>query len=436
MIDPKLFRTDPAQVKRGVEAKGVEVDVEALVALEETRRDCLYQVEQLRARKKEISKQIGAAIAQAKQEGRDLTPEQARGQFQHEQDALDAEIADLDAKLADTERAFEQGLLYVPNLPADDTPPGLTEAENVEMLAWREPGRFLFEPKPHWELGANLGIIDFEAAVRMSGSQFVLTRGLGALMERALIGFMLDLHTRRHGYTEINPPFMALDRCLVGSGQLPKFEEDLYRLREGPYLIPTAEVPLTSLHLGEILDGDRLPLCYTAYTPCFRSEAGSAGKETRGMIRLHQFHKVELMKFCKPEEEHAELMKLVDDAEAVLKALNLPFRRMRLCAGEMSFSAAEAYDLEVWMPGMGKYVEISSCSRFTDYQARRLNTRYREGQGDKPKLVSTMNGSGLACGRTFAAVLENYQQEDGSVIIPEALRPYMGGAGHILPPGV
>ena len=434
MIDPKLFRTDPDKVKWAVQAKGVDVDVDAIVALEETRRDCLYQVEQRRARKKEISKQIGAAIGQAKKEGQALTPEQAQAEFQHELDALDAEIADLEAQLAEAERAFDERLLYVPNLPADDTPPGLTEAENVEMLAWREPGRFLFEPKPHWELGADLGIIDFEAAVRMSGSQFVLTRGLGALMERALIAFMLDLHTRHHGYTEINPPFVTLGKCLIGSGQLPKFEEELYRLREGPYLIPTAEVPLTSLHLGEIIDGDRLPLHYTAYTPCFRSEAGSAGKETRGMIRLHQFHKVELMKYCKPENERAELMKLVDDAESVLKALNLPFRRMRLCAGEMSFSATEAYDLEVWMPGMGKYVEISSCSRYADYQARRLNTRYREGQGDKPKFVSTMNGSGLACGRTFAAILENYQQEDGSVIVPEALRPYMGGASHILPP--
>ncbi|MBM3474826.1 MAG: serine--tRNA ligase [Armatimonadetes bacterium] len=435
MIDPKLFRTDPDKVKWAVQVRGVDVDVDQLVALEEARRDCLYQVEQRRARKKEISKEIGAAIGQAKREGRETTVEQLQVEFQGELDTLDREITDLEARLAAAEREFDERLLYVPNIPADDSPIGLTEAENVEVLSWREPGKFLFEPKPHWEIGVNLGIIDFEAAVCMSGSQFVLTKGLGATMERALIGFMLDLHVRKHGYTEINPPFMALDRAMVGSGQLPKFEDDMYRLREGPYLIPTAEVPLTSMHLDEIIDGDRLPLHYTAYTPCFRSEAGSAGKETRGMIRVHQFHKVELMKFCKPEEERKELLKLVEDAEEVLKALSLPFRQMRLCTGEMSFSAVEAYDLEVWMPGMGKHVEISSCSRYGDYQARRCNTRYREAKGDKPRFVSTMNGSGLACGRTFAAILENYQQEDGSVIVPEALRPYMGGASHILPGG-
>jgi seryl-tRNA synthetase len=433
MIDPRLLRTDADRVKRAAEVKGMQVDVDHLVRLDEMRRDCLYRVEQLRARKKEISKQIGAAIGQAKQAGQSLTPDEAQGRFQQELDALDAETADLDARLERTERELDVALLYVPNLPADDSPIGLTEEQNVLVYQWREPGQFLFEPKPHWELGAGLGILDIEAAVRMSGSQFVLTRGLGATLERALIHFMLDLHVRRHGYTEINPPFVTLDRCLVGSGQLPKFEEDLYRLREGLYLVPTAEVPLTSLHLGEILEGDRLPLYYTAYTPCFRSEAGAAGKETRGMIRLHQFHKVELMKFCRPEHEREELLKLVDNAEAVLQALQLPYRRMRLCTGEMSFSATEAYDLEVWMPGMGKYVEISSCSRYADYQARRCNTRYRDAAGEKPKFVSTMNGSGLACGRTFAAILENYQQEDGTVIIPEALRPYMGGASHILP---
>jgi seryl-tRNA synthetase len=282
-------------------------------------------------------------------------------------------------------------------------------------------------------VGVNLGVIDFEAAVRMSGAQFALTRGLGATMERALINFMLDLHTRKHGYTEICPPYVTLPKTLVGTAHLPKFEQDLFRLREGPYLIPTAEVPLTALHFGEIIDGARLPLYYTAYTPCFRSEAGSAGKETRGMIRLHQFHKVELMKYCKPEHEEEELQKLVADAEAVLMALGIPFRRMRLCTGEMSFAACEAYDLEAWMPGMGKYVEISSCSRYRDFQARRCHTRYRDGKTGKPRFVSTMNGSGLACGRTFAAILENYQQEDGTVLIPEVLRPYMGGASAIYP---
>jgi seryl-tRNA synthetase len=434
MIDPKLFRTDPDKVKWAAQVKGVELDVDRIVQLDEVRRDCLYQVEQRRAQKNDISKQIGQAIGRAKKEGKDVTPEQVRAEFQAKLDRLDAEMAEIDTRLAEAEREFDELAALVPNVPADDSPIGLTEAENVEVYAWREPGKFLFEPKSHWELGVSLGIIDFEAAVRMSGSQFVLSKGLGAVMERALIGFMLDLHIRKHGYTEVCPPYMTLPETLVGTGHLPKFEEDLFRLREGPYLIPTAEVPLTALHFGEIIDGDRLPLHYTAYTPCFRSEAGAAGKETRGMIRLHQFHKVELMKFCKPEEERKELLGLVEDAEDVLKALNLPFRRMRLCTGEMSFSAAEAYDLEVWMPGMDKFVEISSCSRYADYQARRCNTRYRDAAGEKPRFVSTMNGSGLACGRTFAAILENYQQEDGTVIIPEALRPYMGGASHILPP--
>ncbi|MGQ9732105.1 MAG: serine--tRNA ligase [Candidatus Zipacnadales bacterium] len=434
MIDPKLLRTDPERIKWAAEVKGVAVDVDRLVALDQMRRDCLYQVEQRRAQKNEISKQIGRAIAQARKEGKSVTADEVRAEFEGELDRLDGELAEIEARLEATEREFNELMATVPNIPAEDSPLGLTEEQNVKVYEWREPATFPFKPKPHWEIGAALGIIDFEAAVRMSGSQFVLTKGLGAIMERALINYMLDMHIRRHGYTEICPPYMTLPQTLWGTGHLPKFEGDLFRLREGPYLIPTAEVPLTSLHWGEIIEGDRLPLCYTAYTPCWRSEAGAAGKETRGMIRLHQFHKVELMKYCKPEDEREELMKLVHDAEDVLKGLNLPFRRMRLCTGEMSFGATEAYDLEVWMPGLDKFVEISSCSRYADYQARRCNTRYRPGPGEKPQFVSTMNGSGLACGRTFAAILENYQQEDGTVIIPEALRPYMGGASHILPP--
>jgi len=433
MIDPKVFRADPDKVKWAAEVKAVELDVDRIVGLDEERRDCLYQVEQRRARKKEISKEIGARIGAAKKEGQDVAPEQVRAGFQDELEALDREIGEIEARLADAEEQFDELLLYVPNIPAEDGPVGLTEDENVEVLSWGDPPKLDFEPRGHWEVGADLGVIDFEAAVRMSGSQFVLTRGLGAVMERALINFMLDMHIRKHGYTEICPPYMTLEKTVLGTAHLPKFEQDLYRLREGPYLVPTAEVPLTALHFGEIIEGDRLPLYYTAYTPCWRSEAGAAGKETRGMIRLHQFHKVELMKYCKPEDEEEELQKLTRDAEDVLKALELPFRRMRLCTGEMSFAACEAYDLEVWMPGMGKFVEISSCSRYRDFQARRCNTRYREAKGERPQFVSTMNGSGLACGRTFAAILENYQQEDGTVLIPEALRPYMGGESVILP---
>jgi len=433
MIDLKLIRTDPGKVRWAAQVKNVELDVDRILHLDEERRDGLYQVEQRRARRKEISKQIGQRIGAAKKEGRDLTAGQATGESQAELDTLDREIAEVEARLEQADRDLDALLLYVPNIPAEGGPVGHTEEENVETKRWGEPRRFDFEPKGHWDVGVNLGVIDFEAAVRMSGAQFALTRGLGATMERALINFMLDLHTRKHGYTEICPPYVTLPKTLVGTAHLPKFEQDLFRLREGPYLIPTAEVPLTALHFGEIIDGARLPLYYTAYTPCFRSEAGSAGKETRGMIRLHQFHKVELMKYCKPEHEEEELQKLVADAEEVLMALGIPFRRMRLCTGEMSFAACEAYDLEAWMPGIGKYLEISSCSRYRDFQARRCNTRYRDGKAGKPRFVSTMNGSGLACGRTFAAILENYQQEDGTVLIPEALRPYMGGASAIYP---
>ena len=431
MIDLKLIRTDPDRVRWAAEVKHVELDVGHILGLDEERRDGLYQVEQRRARKKEISKEIGRRLGEAKKAGGELTPEQAAAEFQAELDTLDREVEGIEARLAEADQELNDALLYVPNIPAEHVPIGTAEEDNVEIKRWGEPRQFDFEPKGHWEVGSNLGIIDFEAAVRMSGAQFALTRGLGATMERALIHFMLDLHTRKHGYTEICPPYMTLPETLVGTGHLPKFEEDLFRLREGPYLIPTAEVPLTALHFGEIIEGSRLPLHYAAYTPCFRSEAGSAGKETRGMIRLHQFHKVELMKYCRPEHEAEELQKLTANAEAVLMALELPFRRVQLCTGEMSFAATEAFDLEVWMPGMGKYVEISSCSRYRDFQSRRCNTRFRDGKSGKPQFVSTMNGSGLACGRTFAAILENYQQEDGTVLVPEALRPYMGGASMI-----
>ncbi|HJN16246.1 MAG TPA: serine--tRNA ligase [Armatimonadota bacterium] len=436
MIDPKVFRENPEKAKWACEVKNAKVDVDRITALDEERRDCLYQVEQRRAEKKTISKGIGQAIGDAKKAGKDVTPEEIRAEFQVQLDKLDAEMEEIDARLDAAEKEYNELLLWMPNIPTEDSPLGFTEDENVEVHAWRGTPVFPFQAKTHWDLGEELGILDIEAAVRMSGSQFVLTKGRGAQLERALINFMLDMHTREHGYTEICPPYMTLPETVLGTAHLPKFEEDLYKLREGAYLIPTAEVPLTALHFGEIIPGEELPLYYTAYTPCWRSEAGSAGKESRGMVRLHQFHKVELMKYCKPEDEDRELEKLTENAEAVLKSLRLPFRRVQLCAGEMSFAAVKAYDLEVWMPGMNKYLEISSCSRYEGFQSRRCNTRYRDEKGQKPQFVSTMNGSGLACGRTFAAILENYQQEDGSVIIPEALRPYMGGTSHILPPKV
>lgn len=319
-------------------------------------------------------------------------------------------------------------MLRIPNIPNPQVPDGETDEDNIEIRNWLEPTKFDFEPKAHWDIGTNLNILDFERAGKVTGSRFTFYKGLGARLERAVISYFLDTHTEKHGYIEILPPYMVNRTSMIGTGQLPKFEEDAFKISEDDYfLIPTAEVPVTNLYRDEVLKGDELPLKHVAYSACFRSEAGSAGRDTRGLVRQHQFNKVELVKFTKPEQSYDELEKLTNDAETVLKELGIPYRVVRICKGDLGFTAALKYDLEVWMPSYNRYVEISSCSNFEDFQARRANIRYKEDSKAKPQYVHTLNGSGVAIGRTVAAILENYQNEDGSVTIPEVLRPYMGG---------
>ena len=340
---------------------------------------------------------------------------------------LSDEIKELDAKESEAEANLREALLNVPNTPHKDVPIGVDDSDNVEMRRWGEPTEFDFDAKAHWDIGEDLDILDFERAAKIAGARFTVYKGLGARLERSVINFMLNLHTEEHGYTEILPPFMVNRSAMTGTGQLPKFEEDMFYVPQKDFfLIPTAEVPVTNLYDDEILSADQLPIYHTAYTPCFRAEAGSAGRDTRGLIRQHQFQKVEMVKFVKPEGSYDELEKLTHDAEEVLQKLNIPYRVVRLSTGDLGFSSAMTYDVEVWMPSYGRYVEISSCSNFESYQARRANIRFRPEEKGKPEFVHTLNGSGLAVGRTVAAILENYQQADGSVIIPEALRPYMG----------
>jgi seryl-tRNA synthetase len=341
---------------------------------------------------------------------------------------VSGKIKELDNLLKETQDLLEKELLNLPNMPHPDVPDGLSEEKNVEVKKWGNLFEMAFEPKPHWDIGEALGILDFECAAKITGARFCLYKGAGARLERALINFMLDLHTKKHGYQEILPPFMVNSASMTGTGQLPKFEEDLFKCSNTDYyLIPTAEVPITNIHRDEILDGRKLPFYYTAYTPCFRAEAGSYGKDTRGLIRQHQFNKVELVKFVKPEDSYDELEKLLKNAEEVLRLLEIPYRVIVLCTGDVGFSAAKTYDIEVWLPGLGCYKEISSCSNFEDYQARRANIRFRETPEAKPSFVHTLNGSGLAVGRTMVAILENYQQADGSVAVPSVLKGYMDG---------
>jgi len=423
MLDRRIIREEPEALREALANRGSDFDLDALIRLEEQRRE-LLAVEGLRARKNELSKEIGKTI----QSGGDAEALKA------EVAGLSGQIASMETQLQQVEARFDALMLEVPNIPLPAVPVGHSEADNPVVKTWGMPRELPFQARGHWEVGEALGILSFDRAARIAGAKFVCDIGLGARLERSLINLMLDTHTRKHGYTEVLPPFVASERSLIGTGNLPKFEEDLFKTREGFYLIPTAEVPLTNLHQGEVLDGSLLPLCYTAYTPCFRSEAGAAGRETRGMIRLHQFHKVELMKFVAPGQGDAELEKLTANAEAILELLDLPYRRIALCTGDMGFGSCQTFDLEVWMPGMGAWVEISSCSQYGDFQARRCGTRFRADQSARPEFVHTMNGSGLACGRTLAAILENYQQEGGSVVVPEALRPYMGGVSEVLPP--
>lgn len=417
MLDIKLVRNEPEKVRAGMAKRGVEVPLDQFLNLDEERRRKLAEVEQLKNKRNTVSKEVGRLKAQ----GQDAT-----GLIQEMQE-VGGRIQALDQGIREIEEQLNQILMVIPNIPHESVPVGKDETENQLIRTWGEPRKFDFQPKTHDEIGTGIGIMDFERAAKISGARFVVMTGWGAKLERALFNFMLDLHTREHGYTEIFPPFLVNRASMTGTGQLPKFEEDMFKCTPGDfYLIPTAEVPVTNLHRDEILNVEQLPIKYAAYSACFRAEAGSAGRDTKGIIRQHQFNKVELVKFTRPDESYQEHEKLVHDAEDVLQRLGLPYRIMLLCSGDQGFSAAKCYDLEVWLPSFNAYREISSCSNFEDFQARRANIRYRPAPGAKPEFVHTLNGSGVAVGRTVAAILENYQNEDGSVTIPEALRPYMG----------
>ncbi|MGN0711340.1 MAG: serine--tRNA ligase [Anaerovoracaceae bacterium] len=419
MLDIKKIREDYEGIKASVERRGKgDFGLSNVPALDEKRRDVLAKVEAMKNKQNQASKEI----PKLKKEGKDTTALMA------EMKTLSEEIKALDAEVSAVEDELKQTLLGVPNTPHPTVPMGKDDADNVELRKWGEPRKFDFEHKAHWDVGTDLDILDFDRAAKISGARFTVYKGAGARLERAVINFMLNLHTEEHGFTEILPPFMVNRAAMTGTGQLPKFEEDMFYIPQKDFfLVPTAEVPVTNLRGQEIMDEAELPVYYTAYTPCFRAEAGSAGRDTRGLIRQHQFNKVELVKFVKPETSYDELESLTAAAEEVLKRLELPYRVVKLSTGDLGFSSAMTYDIEVWMPSYGRYVEISSCSNFESYQARRANIRFRDGAKGKPEFVHTLNGSGLAVGRTVAAILENYQQADGSVVIPEALKPYMGG---------
>ncbi len=418
MLDIKIVRQDPERVKQAVRDRqgNLDKEVDELLAIDAQRREIISGVEELKAKQNAVSKMI----PQYKKEGKDVTAIFA------EMKELSDKIKADDAALSELEAKQRQLLLCIPNIPSATVPVGADDSCNPEIRRNGTPKEFDFEPKAHWDIGANLGILDPETAAKVTGTRFHFYKGLGARLERAIISYFLDTHTE-YGYTEILPPFMANRASMTATGQLPKFEEDAFKLSNGEYfLIPTAEVPVTNMHRDEILDGADLPIKYCAYSACFRAEAGSAGRDTRGLIRQHQFNKVELVKFADPENSYDELEKLTADAERVLEGLGLPFRVVCLCSGDLGFSSAKTYDIEVWMPSYGRYVEISSCSNFEDYQARRGGIRFKRTPKDKAQYVHTLNGSGVAVGRTVAAILENFQNADGSVTVPEALRKYMG----------
>jgi seryl-tRNA synthetase len=427
MLDPAYVRDHLEELKKGLRNRGLDPEpiVAPLAALDVKRRELIQQTEAL----KREQNAAGEAVARAKREGRDASDIFAANKARAQQiKVLETELEEVETKRTDL-------LMQVPNLPHGSVPIGATADENKEVRRHGEPRRFDFDPKPHWDVGPALGILDFERATKMSGSRFSVLMGAGARLARALINFMLELHTREHAYTEVEPPFLVNADALRGTGNLPKFEQDLFKIggEWDLFLIPTAEVPLTNLHRGEILDGRQLPLRYTAYTPCFRSEAGSYGADVRGLIRQHQFDKVELVKFTTPDQSYDELESLTANAEQVLKRLDLPYRTMLLSTGDMGFASAKTYDIEVWLPSQNTYREISSCSNTEAFQARRASIKFRPQGTGKAEFVHTLNGSGLAVGRTLIAVLENYQQKDGSVDIPTALRPYMGGMEKISP---
>jgi len=438
MLDLGFVRNNLERVEEKLRARWA--DPAALLgdfrSLDQSRREAITLAEQFKARLNKLSQQVGAL----KKAGQDATA------VMDEVRSLKDKLDELGKTAASLDEQLRQTLARIPNLVRDEVPTGKSEADNITLKTWGEKPVFTFEPKPHWELGEALGILDLDRATKLSGARFAVYMGAGARLERALVSFMLDLHTGKQGYKEVLPPFMVNSKSLFGTGQLPKFAEDLFRCSDADvdavtrgefkdsdhWLIPTAEVPVTNLYRDEILDEARLPILLTAYTPCFRAEAGAAGKDTRGIIRQHQFQKVEMVKFTRPEESEAEHERLTRDAEEVLEILGLPYRRMLLCTGDTGFSSAKTYDLEVWLPGQQLYREISSCSNFDAFQARRANIRYRPSGKGKPEFVHTINGSGLAVGRTWLAIVENYQQADGTVLIPEALRPYMGGLDRIV----
>jgi seryl-tRNA synthetase len=424
MLDLKFIRSNLPEVKQMLADRGYGLDIERFSKLDRERREGLTSLEELRHRRNSVSEEIAAM----KRGGDDASA------FIEEMKGVSSRIKKMEKELAAGLEELDRLMLEIPNMPHESVPVGGGEEDNPVARTYGEIRKMDFDPKPHWELGENLGILDFACAAKLAGARFALYRGMGAKLERALINFMLDIHTREHGYLEVLPPFIVNSTSMTGTGQLPKFEEDLFKLQGTDYyLIPTAEVPVTNIHRDEILSGEDLPVRYVAYTPCFRSEAGSHGKDTRGLIRQHQFNKVELVKFSTPEASYDELESLTRDAEEILRRLDLPYRVVTLCTGDLGFSSAKTYDIEVFLPGQQLYREISSCSNFEAFQARRAGIRFRRAGGSRSELVHTLNGSGLAVGRTLVAVIENYQMADGTVEVPEALIPYMGGANRIIP---
>lgn len=419
MLDLKRIRNNQEEIKALLANRGEDFDVtciDEVVALDEKRRAILVDVEALKSKRNQVS----AEIPKRKKAGEDVTAVMA------EMREIGDKIKADDAKVSEIDEKINYIMLRIPNIPNPQVPDGETDEDNVEIKVWGDKTKFDFEPKAHWDLGTDLKILDFERAGKTTGSRFTFYKGAGARLERAIINYFLDKHVFDNGYTEILPPYMVNRESMTGTGQLPKFEEDAFKIENnGFFLIPTAEVPVTNFYKNEVLSGEELPIKHVAYSACFRAEAGSAGRDTRGLIRQHQFNKVELVKFCKPEQSYEELDKLVKDAESVLQGLEIPYRIVRICKGDLGFTAALKYDIEVWMPSYNRYVEISSCSNFEDFQARRANIKYRENPKDKPQFVHTLNGSGVAIGRTVAAILENYQQADGSIKIPEVLKAFM-----------
>ena len=422
MLDIKILRQEPERIKEALKKRNNDLDITPAIELDKKRRALLQEAEQKKAQQNAISKKIPAM----KKAGEDTAPIFA------EMKELSNEIKGYDEQVREIDEELRNFMLRIPNIPNDSCPVGKDDSENVEVRRWGEPRKFDFEFKPHWDLGTDLDILDFERGTKIAGTRFTVYKGLGSRLERSVIQYFLNSHTEENGYTEIFPPFMVNRASMTGTGQLPKFEEDAYNVKNNDFfMITTAEVPVTNLHRDEILDGTKLPIKYCAYSACFRAEAGSAGRDTRGLIRQHQFNKVEMVKFAHPDHSYEELESLTNDAERLLQGLGLPYRVVCLSTGDLGFSSAKTYDLEVWMPSYGRYVEISSCSNFEDYQARRANIRFKNSPKDKAQFVHTLNGSGLAVGRTVAAIMENYQNADGSITIPEALVGYMGGRDKI-----